>query len=65
MKPPLANDGPRAVVHQRGDAVDVHAAHRRRLRHGPELAAVAAEAGRVTLIVRFESERQKLFSAMQ
>ena len=67
MKPPLANDGPRAVVHQRGvTAVDVDAAHRGGLRHGPELAGVAAGARRSsTLMVRFDSERQKLFSAMQ
>ena len=47
MKPPLANDGPGAVVHQGGEAVHVDAAHRRGLRDRPELAVVAAEVGRV------------------
>ena len=31
MNPPLANDGPRAVVHERDEAVDMDPAHRSRL----------------------------------
>ena len=55
-----------AVVHERDVTTrDVDPPHRRGLRHCPEFADCSSQPRPMTLMVRFDNERQKLLSAMQ